>query len=394
MIDDLEAVRAVRRDVPAPSAAARAAARAAWDGESSALAPRAFGQPRAARRFAARTAIALVVAAAVVAAAVIVTQRRIDSVRPKHVIAIGPSTEVAPGAPEVFLLAGTDSRAFVSTPAQKQEFGDPAVTNGERSDTIVLVRVDPATHSVLAVSIPRDLVTAMAGCGTEKINAAINPDFTCGTEHGGVPLLVNTITTDLGVPINHVVEVGFVGFKTLVDQLGGIRVDFPVPTRDTYTGLNVGAGCQLLEGSQALSFVRSRHVERFTGAVWQPDGQGDLTRISDEQLALRQLAAAAIAHTGTDPRPLLRMLFDNVTVDTAFTADDALTLFNALRTQHDATTLTLPVVLTTFDGDASGLALGPDAHSVLDALAGRSALPTAGATARDSSAPPPIGSAC
>ncbi|HEY1740698.1 MAG TPA: LCP family protein, partial [Acidimicrobiia bacterium] len=216
-------------------------------------------------------------------------------------------------------------------------------------------------------------------------------DDVCGAAHGSTQRLVDTITTEFGVPIDHVVVIGFTGFSSLVDDLGGLRINFPVAERDTYTGLDVTPGCQTLSGAQALSFVRSRHVERFVSGVWHRDAPSDLERVSDEQLALRQLAAAAVARAGTDPRPLLETLFNNVTVDSAFTSNDALTLFEALRAEHDATTLTLPVV-SHDAGDLAGLVLAPGAQNVLDALAGRAALspPTGpvGATL------PPIASAC
>ena len=392
MIDELQTLRGVREGAPAPSAAARASARAAWsDGPAALTAPSALPRQRPVRRFAARTVIALAVAAAIVGAGLIITRNRIDSVKPTHVIAIGPRTEPATGQPETFLLVGTDSRAFVHTPAEANEFGDPASATGQRSDTMVLLRVDPGSHRVLAVSLPRDLFIDVPGCGSMKLNAAFNDDVVCGGEHGGAQRLVDTITIDFDVPVDHVVEIGFTGFESLAGDLGGLRIDFPVRERDTYSGLDVTPGCQTLNGAQALSFVRARHVERFIDGMWRPDGASDLERVSDEQLALRQLAAAAIARAGTDPRPLLETLFNNITVDSGFTANDALTLFEALRSDHDATTLTLPV--TEHDvGDVAGLALAPGAQNVLDALAGRGALSAPSGPGGSTLAP--VGTAC
>jgi anionic cell wall polymer biosynthesis LytR-Cps2A-Psr (LCP) family protein len=174
------------------------------------------------------------------------------------------------------------------------------------------------------------------------------------------------------VPINHVIEVQFPQFASLVDELGGLRIEFPVPARDRYTGLAEPTGCATLTGAQALSFVRSRHLEWFDGA-WHEDPRADLSRMERQQLALRQLAAAAQSRVGTDPRPLLRALFANITVDSGFTADDALRYFAALRGDAPTVTMTLPTHLM-LRGDQQGLAPTADAQPVLDALAGHGSI--------------------
>ena len=336
MIDDLEALRALRAGVEVPSAAARRAARTRWSGEPIQLATTVpVRRASAAKTFTMRAAIAGVVAVAVVAGAWSITRARIDSVKPKHVVAVGSLTDAAATDPQVFLLVGSDSRAFVKSGTQVQQFGDPNTIMGARSDTIMLVRIDPATHHALLVSIPRDLSLTIPGHGTNKINAAF--------AFGGVPLLTETITQDLGVAINHVIEVQFPQFVSLVDQLGGIRINFPTPTRDAFTGLDQSAGCITLAGTQALAFVRSRHYEYLANGKWIEDPTADLGREHRQQLALRQLAADAGSNVGTDPRPLLRALFATVTVDTGFTADDALRYFTAMRDDHSTETMTLPV---------------------------------------------------
>jgi LCP family protein required for cell wall assembly len=321
-------------------------------------------RPRSAHRtrtFTLRTAIAGVTSLAIVAGAWFVTRARIDSVKPPHVVSVGSLAATAATEPQVFLLVGSDSRDFVAGAADQQHFGDPNTVTGARSDTMVLVRVDPKSRQTLVVSIPRDLWVPIPGHGTDKINAAF--------AFGGLPLLVTTISRDLGVPINHVIEVEFPQFAALVDQLGGLRINFPAPTRDSYSGLAEPAGCTTLAGPDALAFVRSRHYEYLENGQWQTDPTSDLGRMARQQLALHQLAAAAESRLSIDPRPLLRALFAHITVDSGFTPDDALRYFAALRGDHPVASATLPVRPAVNNGQ-DVLLLEPGAQSLLDSLAG------------------------
>jgi LCP family protein required for cell wall assembly len=349
MTDELDPLRRMRSDVAPPSAAVHRAARARWNSDMADT--HDAGAPRGARTFALRTAIAGVVAVAIVAGAWLVTRARIDSVKPSHVVAVGPLADGGAGDPQVFLLVGSDARDFSAS-------GQDAA----RADTIALVRVEPKTGGSFMLSIPRDLAVTIPGHGVDKINAAF--------ADGGMPLLVATITENLGVPINHTIEVGFSQFAALVDELGGIRIDFPAPARDRYSGLAEPAGCRTLSGSEALAFVRSRHYEFSENGQWHADATADLGRIVRQQVALRQLANAAESRVSVDPRPELRSLFAYVTVDSGFTADDALRVFSALRTNRVSASMTLPVYADhTSDGEEI-LRAGSTAQVILNAFAG------------------------
>ena len=78
----------------------------------------------------------------------------------------------------------------------------------------------------------------------------------------GPDQLVQTIEANFGIPIEHVVQIDFVGLEGAVDAIGGINIDFPYPAKDAYTGLNVThPGASTLNGGYALAVARSRHYE-------------------------------------------------------------------------------------------------------------------------------------
>ncbi|MGH9296498.1 MAG: LCP family protein [Acidimicrobiales bacterium] len=179
------------------------------------------------------------------------------------------------GQPIDILLVGSDSRAFVATPGQAQSFGSAATQTGQRADTIVVVRLLPG-GKITMLSIPRDTWVPIAGTGgSSRINSAFN---------AGPNDLVKSIQDDFHIPINHVFLTTFPGFSGMVDSLGGIYLNFRDPVRDAYTGLDVThTGCQLVNGTVALSLVRSRHLYYYSHHEWQYDGLSDFSRIKRQQ---------------------------------------------------------------------------------------------------------------
>ena len=233
-----------------------------------------------------------------------------------------PATSVAN-----YLVIGSDSRAFVDNSQEARAFGTAASQGGQRSDTMMIVHVDPHRHRNLVVSIPRDLVVDVPGHGTERINAAFND---------GPQRVIDTIKADFGVAINHYVEINFLAFQGIVDAIGRVPVAFPYPARDKKSGLSVGAGCQALDGQQALAYVRSRSLEYLVDGQWRDASpRADLDRIDRQHQFLRQLAQAAV-HAGIRNPLTASRIVDSIVgklvVDDRMSRGNILGLVNAFRT--------------------------------------------------------------
>jgi len=205
-------------------------------------------------------------------------------------IHISAEEAVQNGGPFTILVIGSDSRAGLTGQAV-QAFGSSATVTGQRSDVLQLWRVTPATKQIQIVSIPRDTVVSMlppdnSQYGTyNRVNTAYN---------SGANQLVKTITANLGIPINHVVQVDFAGFQNAVNALGGIYLDFPYPAKDAYSGLNITTpGCQLLGGFQALAVARARHYEYYANGYWHYDGTSDFGRIQRQDVFIKSMMSAA-----------------------------------------------------------------------------------------------------
>ena len=128
----------------------------------------------------------------------------------------------------------------------------------------MLLRINPATKSISMLSIPRDLRVEIPGWGTDRINAAYSD--------GGAALSVKTFETLTGLPVNHFIDVDFVGFIDIVDYLGGVYLDVDRQYYNNtavtgYSSIDIQAGYQRLNGHDALSFVRFRHDQLATGAA-------------------------------------------------------------------------------------------------------------------------------
>jgi LCP family protein required for cell wall assembly len=159
--------------------------------------------------------------------------------------------EAKGGEPQNFLLLGSDKRA-----------GAEFVEDKGRSDTAMLLRIDPEVGLISMLSIPRDLKVEIPGVGTGKFNEAYF--------YGGTKKTAQTIKQLTGLPINHVVDINFLGFAQAVYAIGCVFTDVDrryyhsnegVPADEQYAEINVQPGYQLMCGKQALDYVRYRHTD-------------------------------------------------------------------------------------------------------------------------------------
>jgi LCP family protein required for cell wall assembly len=201
---------------------------------------------------------------------------------------------VQEGPARNYLLIGSDSREN-SDPndADFDSIGDEGAVSGRRSDTIMILRQETDGNGASIVSLPRDLWVNIVGReNPSRINSAYND---------GTGVLAATITQELGIPVHHVVDIDFNGFKELVDAVGGTNVCFEYPTRDFNTGLDQQPGCRTLDGLQSLQYARSRYFEEFRDGEWRTDPRSDLGRIERQQDFLQQTANGTIAQLQSDP---------------------------------------------------------------------------------------------
>ena len=273
---------------------------------------------------------------------------------------------------ENFLLVGSDSRAGTDPGSvDAGGIGTEADVSGHRSDTIMILRRDKKTGDAALLSIPRDLWVQVPGHdGKRRINAAFND---------GPEVLVQTLQTDLGLPINHYVEIDFVGFKSLVDALGGVKICVDFATRDVNTGLNITEpGCHVLDGVQALAYARSRHYEEFRDGEWHEDPASDLGRTKRQQRFVNLALQTALDRIKVDPFSAGRLM---TSIGSSLRVDDELDPVDAAASLRSAVdggiaTYSLPVFGKTISGNAV-LLLGDGSDAVLAYFRGQGPAPAA-----------------
>lgn len=282
--------------------------------------------------------------------------------------------DAASGEPKNYLIVGSDSRDNVTKDDSnaKAFLSADQETAGQRSDTIILLRVDPKAESVAMMSFPRDLWVQIAGT---KDNGKINSANNYGTQR-----LVDTIKQNFDIDVHHYVSLDFGSFKGIVDAVDGVPMYFDKPMRDDHSGLYIDeAGCVTLDGDQALSFSRARYLQyKNAKGNWVDDGTGDLGRIARQQVFMRKVIDRAASQVGAldlkKANDLLSSTADNLTLDSGMDIGSMIDLAREFQgfSGDSLETLTLPVIEWIGPGGTQALKLDTAAaQPVLNVFRGR-----------------------
>ena len=217
--------------------------------------------------------------------------------------------KVEPGGPQTILVLGSDGR-----------YGEKGIP--VRSDTMIVVRLDPDKNATAVMSIPRDLKVEIPGSGSGKINTAF--------AIGGPRLAVRTVKALLGIPISHVVNVNFNGFQRAVNRLGCVFVDIDRRYFNDrggpggYATIDIKPGYQKLCGSDSLDYVRYRHLD------------DDFVRAARQQDFLRQAKGQiGLGKVFGDRNELLK-IFGRYT-DTDIARDNDAAILRLIKLAYDST---------------------------------------------------------
>jgi LCP family protein required for cell wall assembly len=261
------------------------------------------------------------------------------------------------------LIVGSDSREGLDDLDNFGSFG------GSRTDVIMLAHIVPGEGAQL-LSLPRDLKMQIPGHDTNRINAAY--------VFGGPDLLVQTIQNNLGISVNHYVEINFVGFQNVIDALGGITKTFEHAARDSKSGLDVDAGTIVMDGETALQYARSRSYQELIDGSWTSISASDIGRTHRQQEVLLLMFEKATSRSSAFNLPSFASTFaEQIRADSGFSVNVMVELGRAALSlsSSDIQMVTLPVKNSTESGRAYVVPIEPDATTVINAFITGDTLP-------------------
>ncbi|MEU3333902.1 LCP family protein [Streptomyces sp. NPDC002144] len=240
-----------------------------------------------------------------------------------------------------YLIVGSDSRAGLSAEQKKKLHTGSA--EGKRTDSMMILHVADNGDDVL-ISLPRDsnvTIPSYKGSTSGKLYPATGRQTKLNAAYAedGPTLLVRTVEANMGLHIDHYVEIGFAGFANIVDAVGGVTIDIDKGFKDKYSGADFKAGKQTLNGEQALAFVRTRHA--FAAS--------DLQRTKNQQKFLSALAhQVATPSTVLNPfklYPTMGAGLDSLTVDKGMSLWDLASMFWAMKGVNggDGKSMNMPI---------------------------------------------------
>jgi LCP family protein required for cell wall assembly len=207
------------------------------------------------------------------------------------------------------------------------EAGDDILYEREEAklaDTMMVVRMDPTAATAAVLSIPRDLTFD----GRNKINSAIA---------FGADNAVTKVSQGLNIEIPDFVQINLAGFRKIIDSIDGVPVYFPNAARDTRSFFSAPQGCNILNGTQALNYVRARYYEQNINGAWVADNTSDYGRSERQRDFLILALERVIAKGGRNPstmRSLMKTAIDSksLVLDQNLTANDLLDIGRAFGT--------------------------------------------------------------
>jgi LCP family protein required for cell wall assembly len=251
------------------------------------------------------------------------------------------SGAIADTAGTNWILVGSDSREGL-TKAERKELRTGADEGSQRTDTLMVIHItDEGTPTL--VSLPRDSYviipahTALDGMEVTDRRNKINTAYS----KGGAPLLVETVERNTGLRIDNYMEIGFKGIRDITNAVGGVNMCVPADVTDENSGLNLLAGCQELDGRNALAYVRMRYA----------DPRGDLGRVERQQQFLssvmKKAATPAVLLNPVSMWKLVDASTGSVNVGTGDSVQDLANLAIAMRSLSNGQGALLTVPVTT-----------------------------------------------
>lgn len=225
-----------------------------------------------------------------------------------------PPADGSSGRALNILLMGSDDRSGENASLGGEE-------GGKRNDTTLILHISADRSRIDVVSIPRDTVVKIPNCDrsdgssqkgwTAMFNVAFANGAANGSNSDGAACTIKTVETLTGIPIDHWAVIDFVGFRDMVNAVGGVPMCIPEQYADPYSGTFLDPGPQVLDGNQAINYVRMRHGKNVSGS--------DLDRIDRQQEFLKNLASktlsAQMLYRPQDVQSFLKAIAGSLTVD-------------------------------------------------------------------------------
>lgn len=288
---------------------------------------------------------------------------------PARLVEVFTSLSEQPAAPSPLMLIpdwrGTE-RVNILLLGMDQRDRERNAGVATRTDTMIVVSIDPVGKGVAMVSLPRDMWVSIPGLGEQRINEAYPYGELRRVEGGGAGLLGRTIEQNFGISVSHYASVNFPGFEDIVNALGGIVIDVTRPVKDdAYPTADFGVervyfapGPQLMDGATALKYARSRHAD------------SDLSRNSRQQQVLLAMRDRALRVDALTRLPSLVDLSARA-VQTDFSATELLSLgklASQVGPEQVKTLVIQPPLVRDFRGVGGAALLMPDKVGIRRAI--------------------------